>query len=175
MGWLFPYDTPRKSDIIDDICEDQSREGWVMKALKKSCRGNVLYVLHESGKPGETERWIGVYLLAKDDGNWGYKDMDEGMGPYAYDCPISYLDEADPPRNETAKRWREQCREKAKERSSRRPKTGEIWKLKDGCSPQFVKITSLRPLRGNWAGMVFRIRRRQLDRKHDAAINISEV
>jgi len=40
-----------------------------------------------------TERWIGCDLLdySKADEGWGYKDMEEGMHPYFYSCPLKYL------------------------------------------------------------------------------------
>jgi hypothetical protein len=46
--------------------------------------------------------------------NFGYKDMDDSMGPYERDCPKAILDLADelcPPTNEWARKWREDCRE----------------------------------------------------------------
>jgi hypothetical protein len=39
------------------------------------------------------QRWIGCDLLHyQKDFGWGYKDMDEAMGPCYYSCPLSYLD-----------------------------------------------------------------------------------
>ena len=47
-------------------------------------------------------------------GDWGYKDMDETMGPGEAQCPpdVFYLlsDLTDHPRNNYAKEWRETCR-----------------------------------------------------------------
>lgn len=43
--------------------------------------------------------------------NFSYKDMDESMGPYKYDCPKGILDLLDPTDYEYAKEWRKQCYE----------------------------------------------------------------
>ena len=63
---------------------------------------------YADGKP--TVRYIAVHLLGKSNGDWGSKDMDETSGPYNYDCPLSYLDEATEPANEWARQWREKVR-----------------------------------------------------------------
>lgn len=43
--------------------------------------------------------------------NFGYRLTDETMGPYEIECPQQILDQLiDPPKNEAAQRWREQCR-----------------------------------------------------------------
>ena len=54
-----------------------------------------------------------VCLLAykRDHFNFGYKDMDETMGPYECDCPERILDLLTDTDYETAGRWRETCRE----------------------------------------------------------------
>lgn len=43
--------------------------------------------------------------------NFGYKDMDEFMGPYNYDCPDRILDLLSPTDSEWANEWRRKCRE----------------------------------------------------------------
>ncbi|MCA9380929.1 hypothetical protein KC678_01565, partial [Candidatus Dojkabacteria bacterium] len=49
-------------------------------------------------RPDKTDRAILLYLLQHSpDPNypkysWGYKDMDESMHPYYYNCPLSFLD-----------------------------------------------------------------------------------
>ncbi len=114
MGWYFTEGaTP--ADIRQEITEDQTRsDGGTFKTLRSKLMGRVLWTLHESTKAdGEVRKWIGCYLLENNAGyGWGYKPMDESMGPYYHSCPLAYLDEASPPINDTAKQWREQVREK---------------------------------------------------------------
>ena len=43
-------------------------------------------------KTGPSRLYIGCDLLKRFGKNdWGYKDMDEGMHPYYYTCPASFL------------------------------------------------------------------------------------
>ena len=163
MGWFFGYNNLEKRDVIHEVTQDQSSDGKVLRTLRKCCRGNVLYVLHESGPEGNTKKWICVYLLAKSDGVWGYKPVDEGMGPYETNCPVKYLDEADEPMNDYAREWRVRVRERAARSASKKPKAGELWKLRDGCRPAQVRITSVRPLRGEASGTSYRLPRKYLD------------
>jgi hypothetical protein len=163
MGWTFPYHTDSKQDLIRDLTmpQDCPERDTVFRTLKQCVRGNVLWTLHESGKVGETRKWIGCYLLAKHGGDtWGYKDMDESMGPCYYNCPISYLDAADEPQEGGyAVEWRAKVRALATEKSSRKPKVGEFWKLSNG---QTHKILSVKPLRGSYQYGIYRIPRRML-------------
>lgn len=112
MGWTFTKSS--RADLIEEITRDQSlANGGVCRTLRKSFRGNVMYTLLAETREGKTTKLIGVTLLAREGSSWGYKDMDETMGPHYYDCPLSFLDEADAPRNETAAEWRATVRERA--------------------------------------------------------------
>jgi hypothetical protein len=53
-----------------------------------SLNGNELWVL--MAKPGE-KPLIVLFLLSGTGGMWGYKDMDESMGPYYVKCPLKFL------------------------------------------------------------------------------------
>lgn len=164
MGWTFPYGASR-SDVIDELTREQkTANGGIFRTLRKCFKGNTMYALHETGPEGETRKWIGVYLLQRSGGDWGYKDMDESMGPIYYDCPVSYLDQADEPSNEYAKQWRAEVRRLAAVRKAKKPKKGETWSL-PGCSIPSVKITSLKPLRGSHRGTTYKVKRGQLGEK----------
>lgn len=168
MGWLYTQDATR-ADIINELTHERVNDRGVFRTLRKCFRGNTMYALHESGPPGNLKKWICVYLLQRNGKfGWGYKDIEETMGPYYYDCPVSYLDEADPPTTETATKWRDEVRAKSNQRASKRPKVGEIWKLIAGCCPRQIRITSLRPLRGESSGSMYRLKRRHLDERVDA-------
>jgi hypothetical protein len=172
MGWYYTHGASR-SDVIDELTEDRVTDERVFRTLRKCFRGNTMYALHESGKPGETKKWIGVYLLQRgtsDFPGWGYKPMDETMGPYHCDCPVSYLDEADEPMGDTAKEWREACRERAAARASKKPKVGETWTLR-GCRIDAVRIVSLRPLRGLHQGTRYKIKRSLLGERVVATLH----
>jgi hypothetical protein len=167
MGWTFPYGASR-AQVIEEITRDQENAaGGFFKTHRKCFKGNTMYALHETGPVGEdgrSRKWIGVYLLQRDsrDGTWGYKDMAEEMHPYYYDCPVSYLDEADEPASEHAKEWRKIVREKAAERASKKPKKGERWSYRNPTIGE-VTIVSVRPLHGRAPnGVTYRIKRDNL-------------
>lgn len=162
MGWTTVYGASRR-DIIDELTRDETNEKRVYRTLRKCFRGNVMYALMESGPHGETTKWIAVHLLGRD-GNrgWGYKSMDETVGPIYYECPVSYLDAADPATAEYAIEWRKTVREGA----AKKPKKGETWTLV-GCNIPEVKITSLKPLRGRYAGVTYKIKRKLLGEKRN--------
>lgn len=165
MGWLFTQGASRR-DIIDDLTRDQSTDEKVFRTLRKCFRGNTMYALHESGPVGDTRKWLCVYLLQRDANyGWGYKDMDETMGPCYHDCPVSYLDEADPPpEGGYAAEWRAEVRKRAAARAARKPKLHEKWRLSNG---HVYRIISLRPLGGTdiQTGGRYRIPRKMLREK----------
>ena len=167
MGWTFPYGATR-SDIISQLTPKERlyESGHIFRTLRHCCKGNVLYALHESGQGGETRKWIGVYLMQKHDGRWGYKDMEESMHPYYYNCPVSYLDDADEPVNDSASKWREEVRRQAAERKRKKPKVGERWSLKSKSVPE-VRITYVRgqSVRGVYQDLTYRVPRKILGEK----------
>lgn len=89
MGWFYTHDASR-SDIISELTNPKGELGH--KCLAKFTSGNTLWTVEEYTPTGEaTKRFIGCYLLQKDKCGWGYKPMDESMGPYYYSCPPKYL------------------------------------------------------------------------------------
>jgi len=105
MGWYYSLNATR-TEVINELTSSASMEGKdggkvERKTLAKSFKGRysgTLYAVHEDtffkadGSVEKARRWIGVYLFKfrKDDG-WGYKPMEEGMGPFSYSCPLKYL------------------------------------------------------------------------------------
>lgn len=109
MGWLFSTAWPTASAMRDHLRDELTRSGWTLKGDALTAYGRRYYAVTErDGEPAT----IFVALLDSHgrDGGWGYKDMDEGMGPYVTDCPLRLLDLAGPPRNETAAKWRDRVR-----------------------------------------------------------------
>ena len=73
-----------------------------------------MYSLHDITYQGKPARIIAVTLIeySHDTPGWGYKPMDETMGPYRFNCPARILDAATEPLNDCARDWREACRGK---------------------------------------------------------------
>ena len=129
MGWTFmPFSTRRET--INGLVE--SRE-WVQKdgskverkciakCYKGSSFAGTLYAVFEDkvtkdgvAIPLPDHRWIFIALLRysnyQNERSWGYKDMEESMGPCESKCPLSYFDMVPCPDSNEARRWRERCR-----------------------------------------------------------------
>lgn len=152
MGWL--YCEPTKKDLISHIVKN-------FDAKAHCVRGNVLWLIAEYKDGTEC---IVCCLMASagkyhpEECRWGYKDMTESSFPYRYSCPISYLDRVP----ETCPKWRARVRSEYA-RKNTRLKVGDIAQLTEGYNPAALRITSVRPLRGESAtGYPYRIPRSAL-------------
>ena len=114
MGWL--YCAASRSDLIAHIKRD-IQTSTNLTPIEYSAAGNFLYALVDV-HPTETKPAYKTILVFKMAGGnsdspycrWGYKDMDESMEPYAYTCPLKFLD-ASTCQTATAIAWRAACRE----------------------------------------------------------------
>lgn len=163
MGWLFTHGATR-ADIISRCTglEDNEHGRWT--TLSYCTKGNVLWSVVEwlRKDTGETKCFIACHLLAPHKAfGWGYKNMDESMGPYYYSCPLAYLDMAP----EACPEWRQGVRD-WHARMSRKVSVGDVWTL-IGCKVRMVEITSVRPLRGRGKsdGVLYRLPRKLLGEK----------
>lgn len=105
MGWLFRPGFSRKEMIAGQVqgSERTLDDGTVMKStcLAHCYRGGVfsgvLWSVWErtflrDGQPTKPPmRWIMCDLLRYEQGEWGYKDIEESMHPFYYSCPLGYL------------------------------------------------------------------------------------
>lgn len=174
MGWLISYSDTKKQTIARRIATEGAGEDKRHRTLKHCVRGNCLWkvVAIEENRDGEwveVDRYIGLDLLRSggEGMGWGYKDLCESMGPVETSCPVSYLDMVPCPDSEYARAWRERVREKAAGKQAvtdviRKMKVGDRLYLKKGCQPEYVILSSKRPLRGH-NGLNYRIPRRLVD------------
>ena len=102
MGWLFGWESQRdvKNHCLSEL------ENFEVIGHKSTSFGKNLWVACKDRKDGKS--FIVLFLLSKSDGEWGYKDIDESMGPYAKDCPISLLEKTSGLDSEYSKKWRSQ-------------------------------------------------------------------
>ena len=106
MGWLFTSGSTRKGLIAERI-ESWERTHDDDTIIKSTClahcyRGGsfsgVLWSVWERSfvRNGEqvepSQRWVMCDLLRYERDGWGYKDIEESMGPCYYSCPLKYLD-----------------------------------------------------------------------------------
>lgn len=98
MGWLFSHRT--RDAQIQELVQDPN-------CLDHTDTGERVWAVWRSA---DNSRFIACFLIDQQDGKWGYKPIDETMGPCFYDCPLKYLD-ATPGRTEGyAAAWREKVR-----------------------------------------------------------------
>lgn len=146
MGWTFPYGAYKATQLRDDLRRDlggllpapigKGRAASVLHGLvtPPTQRGLLRDALTNYGRhyyaafqPGDGTVTILVCLFERrkdphsdDPASWGYKDMDESMGPYVYDCPLDILNLAtDPAPCGTAAEWREEVRRYWRKRRER--------------------------------------------------------
>ena len=93
MGWLFTSGQSR-TDLIQRRIAPWANNGHKGETLKHSAVGNVLWTVRRNTDPdGKSELWIGCDLMSSDRSyGWGYKDMEESMGPCEVSCPLRFLD-----------------------------------------------------------------------------------
>ena len=187
MGWTFPYNRPHRSDLI---AERTQKQEWVNKdgskvesiALKHCYKGGmrsgVLYIVWDrtitpASGPAKTERFLEVDLVQfrKDNqmgATWGYKDFDCCCGPYNLSCPVSYLDLCPPHEGEFCKGWHDKVRAHAAAKKANREriktlKLGDTVQLTAGCNVQSLRITSLKPLKGEYGYVSYKIKASLID------------
>jgi hypothetical protein len=82
-GWPSPFELKRdqraqmtECDILGEASTAYGRRWWLALQSKKT-----------------GEKFILLMLLDRQPGyGWGYKDIEESMGPVEYDCPVKLLD-----------------------------------------------------------------------------------
>ncbi len=157
MGWTFLHNTPDKRQVVE-MC---TRSSDTLRCVTKAVHGNNLWtVWYDSVTKKKT---IVLFLLGRDRGDWGYKDITEGMGPVECDCPLSFLEAVPEPTDSPfAKGWRERVRAYHEQEKSRRGalkalEIGKMVRLKDS-NPSEFRITSLTPLQGTTSnGLTYKI------------------
>jgi hypothetical protein len=156
MGWYYTQGASR-ADIIAELLVDTTH-----RTIAHSARSNRLWAVREYERDGKPVRYIALYLLRGDRDGWGYKPMDETVGPCEKDCPLKFLDLASPDPSGYAKQWREEVRayhaaQRAKRALIKALKPGSVLQLVKGCNPPFVEIRSVKPLRGTYEGRMYRV------------------
>jgi hypothetical protein len=135
MGWLFDTHPTSKANYVKELLARNFTSSSPCALLDHSLRGNCLWVL---ARAGGQKPFILLFLLECRDGCWGYKDMDESMGPYYLSCPLKFLEQAPEPqgcnRNHagSGKSWRDFVREYhagLRQRRKSRPVVGQKIRL----------------------------------------------
>ena len=126
MGWSFSYvDVGRKAHI--ESLTSKRRFGEDYEPLEHRVVGNNVWQLVLYKPTGR--KLITLDLIAKErGGGWGYKGLDEDMGPCEVNCPLSLLNKASPVTEGYAVEWREKVRAYHARRKTAKPEPGMVVK-----------------------------------------------
>lgn len=133
MGWLFGWNS--RKELVDHLCQ-----GNGVETLKRCFKGNDMWTVQRT--PGGVV-FACLYRMAGRAGSrdgWGYKDVDETMGPSRTDFPVAWLDLLSPIESPYAIEWRQRVRDRG-ERTSRL-RVGTFWKFPSGGVWKIVKRRS---------------------------------
>lgn len=177
MGWIFTKRRYKESirDFFEREFNYQKEDGRYGKIIDCAIVNlHTAYIAYETNASGKKEVVALVCLLqfnpkARDGYNFGYKDMDETMGPYQCDCPERILKLLTPTDYEYAKKWREKCWENIRKRETRpQLKKGMVIEFAkpitfDGWGERSVfKVIDLRQLVFESDSKLFKLRRSTL-------------
>jgi len=115
MGWTSSYNWEKPSDVRDEILAGYARQSDRFEVLdhKMTGYGRRWWMLLRCKKDGGAyDDIIVLYLInpSYQGSGCAYKDVEESMGPYEVDCPLSLLDRASDTTYEYAVKWREGVR-----------------------------------------------------------------
>lgn len=131
MGWTFTHRPKGQStkQFFEGEFNYTKEDGSYGKVVDCKAHLDTAYIAYEVKRLNEIPVVMAVVCLTKyvkHAYNFGYKDMDETTGPYAYDCPKAILDKLTPTTNESALKWRESCKTKlAKNEEAKKLKVGD--------------------------------------------------
>ena len=108
MGWLFSPSWATRADLVRHLRRPE-RFGDRLELVRACVTGSHHWYLVRERATGL--HWVGLDLLQSGRGDgWGYKDLDETVGPTACDCPLAYLAAPHADRDGWAAQWRERVR-----------------------------------------------------------------
>lgn len=157
MGWTY---TAREKGVSDR--EFFQRE-FASASITDIARGKqgVVWVRFEREREGQKLAFVCAMFTKwapRDRYNFGYKDVDESMGPYAYDCPLRMLEGLSEPCSEASAKWRELVRLYHAERANR-PKLefGDVLKFESPLSFGRFQADTFRKVRHGKLKNIFEV------------------
>jgi hypothetical protein len=137
MGWTFmPMPYEGTTEWFKKHLTWTNEDGTTHRPLETAIVArSEAYAAVETVKPdGERYVWAAAFMLKynpkdRDGYTFGYKDMDETVGPVIDRCPAKILDLLTPTDREYAIAWRERCRARIERRKANKVANGDILKL----------------------------------------------
>jgi hypothetical protein len=165
MGTYYTHGASRR-DIIEECSAGWTNGSVITKCLARACSGNDLWLVFEQTIIGidgpRSERFIQLCILSKIAAGWGYKPIEESMGPYACSCPLKFLDMVPEPVGVYAGDFRKRVRE-YHARRNQKLSVGQIVKLTNGLNYKMVSTRKmLAYLVGHEGGTLYHVPKRML-------------
>lgn len=135
MGWTFQpakhYNNAHKINRKAE-CDDLINNSGTLRVEKSAIVGATYYAAvtrtgkYENGgivtlSPDKQHTFgavIRTSVRSNDYYNFGYKEMDESMGPYQYDCPKNIIELLSPTNDQCTLDWRNNCLKRASEKTN---------------------------------------------------------
>jgi len=176
MGWT--YTEKQKGQPVEKFFRErfewEEKDGGIAKSIIGCATVNLseVYIAYEIINRDENTREVVavvclVHFVPKSEFNFGYKDMDETMGPGAVRCPEKILNMLTPTKNENALAWRKECRERlAKTKARPGIRQGDVLvfpkEIEFTNGIRLSRLTAVDPRRNKYRsdnGMCFKLRR----------------
>jgi hypothetical protein len=123
MGYEFVKDAT-KADIVKEVLSGGGTPQEFFPLVHRVV-GGCLWVVWEHKSTDRSARFIGLYLLESRLGfGWGYKALEESMGPSKVNCPLQFLEIVPIADSPYAEAWRNKVREYHARVSGESTKTG---------------------------------------------------
>jgi len=171
MGWSFGWGSRQELKTYLSSPERLGGAKILAQSDKRSVLWTVIEVPDYVGAP-TAKRFILADLIKgegpRDGNNWGYKDLDESMGPCELTCPVRFFDLVPDP-GSYATEWRAKVRAYAAKQSVKY-QVGDVLGLVNTARPLVVRVTSVRPFLGEdlATGLIYRIPKRMVGEKVSA-------
>lgn len=157
MGWTYMEKPSNIKKWFEDSLTWES-EYYSNKCLKSYIKPKEGYAAIESinkitgGRKVFAVIWLFHYKRSIfDNCNFGYKDMEESIGPYYYNCPANILDLLTETKNEYAIEWRNKNRDVLSNKKPR-PKI-EIGKTYTVLNNSLEQVRIVDKIKGFWIGV----------------------
>lgn len=146
MGWTYLH--RRKGERTEDILAQELRP-YTLRAIRTI--GGTSYCAIQDPADGHTFGAVVLTASAPSEHcNWGFKIVEESMGPFEDNCPAVILNLLSPTDSQYAMDWRVRCRAKANKRTPRpgdRVRFDEPVPFRAGWSAFEFTCVSIRPAR----------------------------
>jgi len=105
MGWISNHHWTLESLVCEIIDTYRTSPNFSVLAKGQTHYGRRLWLTIQ---PKEGEAGVVLFLLKSHEGTWGYKAIDESMGPVYWDCPKAVIEAAGKPINHYSRQWRQE-------------------------------------------------------------------